>query len=83
MALSLSPEALHRLEVLRPLGTGGQGEVFLVRRKEDGRLFALKTLIRVHAEAVGGLRQEAALLSRLAHPNLVRIEDYYDGRSDA
>jgi serine/threonine protein kinase/Tfp pilus assembly protein PilF len=79
MALSLSPEALHRLEVLRPLGTGGQGEVFLVRRKEDGRLFALKTLIRVHAEAVGGLRQEAALLSRLAHPNLVRIEDYYDG----
>lgn len=79
MPPSLPSDALDRLEILRPLGSGGHGEVFLVRRKQDGRPFALKTLIHGHPEAIRSLRREAALLSRLAHPNLVRVEDYYDG----
>ncbi|HEX5035673.1 MAG TPA: serine/threonine-protein kinase [bacterium] len=69
------PSAYEGIELL---GRGGRGEVFLVRRKSDSRLLALKVLPEADSESIRFFRQEAALLVRLAHPNLVRIEDYFE-----
>jgi serine/threonine-protein kinase len=65
--------------VMKELGQGGFGRVYLVRRKGDERLYALKTLPGTDAGSARFFKQEVALLSRLSHPNLIRIEDYFEG----
>jgi tRNA A-37 threonylcarbamoyl transferase component Bud32 len=83
------PAALQNLEryrVLRPLGSGGMSSVYLAHDTMNSQLCVLKTLASVdHAmlhdpelrsEAARCLRQEAALLQQLAHPNIARLRDY-------
>ena len=66
----------NRYEVLRPLGSGGMGDVFLVRDERDGAELALKRLRDVAPSALARLRDEFAALARLAHPNIVGVFDY-------
>lgn len=74
------PAALRNdFEALGTLGSGGRGQVFRVRRKQDGGVFALKILPNATPESARQFKEEVALLSRLSHPNLVRIEDYFEG----
>jgi eukaryotic-like serine/threonine-protein kinase len=70
-------------QVLRALGAGGMGEVFLARDTRLDREVAIKVLGPRAFEdpaARGRFRQEALALSRLSHPN---IETVYDFRSAA
>src|SRR5688500_15835488 len=62
-------------EILRPLGAGGMGEVYLARGG-DGALRALK-IVRAEnaAEASGRFKREVKTLGRLDHPNIIRIFD--------
>ncbi|ORB56757.1 serine/threonine protein kinase [Mycobacteroides saopaulense] len=73
-------------EVVRLLGSGGMGEVYLVRHPRLQRDEALKVL-RADVDTVNdGLRarflQEANLAAKLAHPNIVGVYDCgeYEGR---
>lgn len=76
----LLPAALREsFEALEKLGSGGRGQVFKVQRKLGGGVFALKILPNATPESARQFREEAHLLSRLSHPNLVRIEDYFEG----
>ncbi|HEY1556875.1 MAG TPA: protein kinase [Kofleriaceae bacterium] len=63
-------------EIVRPLGTGGMGEVYLARAA-DGTLRALKVVRadRATAQTAGRFRREALALGRLHHPGIVRILD--------
>ncbi|HEX5037132.1 MAG TPA: serine/threonine-protein kinase, partial [bacterium] len=62
--------------VQRPLGEGATGEVFLA--EADGQPVALKFLKKGEFSASAEiLRREVKLLSRLAHPNLVKILDFF------
>ncbi|PYU98994.1 MAG: hypothetical protein DMG10_26630, partial [Acidobacteria bacterium] len=68
-----------RYRVERILGQGGLGMVYLARDLTNGDMpVALKVLAsRKPAEAeLSTLRQEFSLLSRLRHPNLIRILDF-------
>src|SRR5436309_15616687 len=68
-----------RYRVERILGQGGLGMVYLARDLTNGDMpVALKVLAsRKPADAeLSTLRQEFSLLSRLRHPNLVRILDF-------
>ena len=68
-----------RYPVERILGQGGLGMVYLARDLTNGDMpVALKVLAsRKPAEAeLSTLRQEFSLLSRLRHPNLIRILDF-------
>ena len=61
-------------DVLRRLGHGGMGTVYLAERRPDGVLFALKTIRPAHAASERAVRQflrEARILCALRHPHIV------------
>ncbi len=68
-------------EVLRPLGEGGMGRVFLARHLKLDRLVALKTLKAVYASDPLHMQrfvQEARAVNRVKHPHLVEIFDFLE-----
>jgi len=75
------PDRIGKFEILRALGQGAMGEVFLARDTTLGREVALKT-IRPHAEAeaLGDLKarfaREAQSAAGLHHPNVVTIYEF-------
>jgi serine/threonine protein kinase len=72
--------------MLRPLGAGGMGDVFLVEHVDLGRPLVLKRLQPQHAnlpQLVERMRLEAHALGSLHHPNIVEVTDFRgvaDGR---
>jgi len=68
-----------RFEYQKPLGKGAGGAVYLAEDlHNDRRRVALKVLSAEACESVQGkmLRREFEILSKLDHPNLVRVYDY-------
>src|SRR5262249_1302815 len=65
-------------EILRPLGHGGAGVVYLARHRGLKRLVALKMLrdpAFATAEEQARLRGDGEALARLQHPNIVQVFD--------
>lgn len=79
------PEYIGTYRVLRLLGEGGTGRVYLAEHELIGKRVAIKTLLPRLAEDPGARRmfvEEARLGSALRHPNLVEIYDFaVDGDS--
>jgi Nif-specific regulatory protein len=68
-----------RWEIVRRLGEGGMGEVFLAHdRHQAGRAVALKILraAALEGDALERFRDEFRSLARLRHPNLVEVFDF-------
>jgi len=61
--------------LLRELGEGGMGVVYLAEQSSLNRMVALKMLIggAGNASAEARMRQEAAALARVSHPNVVSV----------
>jgi len=83
---SPGPDAriLH-YRILRPLGAGGMGEVYLAEDEKLARRVALKFLPRVDAadpERRERLKREARALASLSHPGIAGIHalEEHDGR---
>jgi predicted Ser/Thr protein kinase len=73
-----------RYEVVEEIGRGGMGIVYRARDGVLDRVVALKELPAElkHDEALATrFRQEARLLARLAHPNIVQVFDLVDDES--
>lgn len=66
--------SIGRFEVVRQLGKGGQGEVFLARDPHLDRAVAIKTL-HAATDDVQALLQEARIASKLQHQNIVTLFD--------
>jgi len=67
---------LGKYRLLRQLGRGGMGVVYLAQDETLGRQVALKLLDRPLAggrDFVGRFREEARLIAHLNHPNIVQI----------
>lgn len=75
------PDRIGKFEILRALGQGAMGEVFLARDTTLGREVALKTIRPfADAEALGDLKarfaREAQSAAGLHHPNVVTIYEF-------
>ncbi|MFO1464679.1 MAG: sigma 54-interacting transcriptional regulator [bacterium] len=69
-----------RYQLLEPLGAGSSGRVLKALDRETQRVVALKFLPSGYtADQRSFLRRELHFLSRLSHPNLVRVFDYLEG----
>jgi len=69
--------------VVRPLGRGGMGEVFLVEHREMGRELVAKLLhqrFSGDAQMLDRVRVEAHSLARLEQPNVVQVTDFDNTR---
>src|SRR5215210_7999897 len=68
----------NRYDVVRPLGSGGMGEVYLARDRVLGRDVALKVLRKQYAgdsEFAERFKREARSAASLSHPNIVQVYD--------
>lgn len=80
----LKPETIEGYELVRPLGEGGIGKVWLVRKPGADRLFVLK-IPKVEALAnasdteragiLASFEEEARAMAELYHPNVASIID--------
>jgi len=61
-----------RFELLAVAGSGGMGTVYRARDLTDGATVAVKVLTGREAREAIRFEQEAAILSELAHPAIVR-----------
>ncbi|XP_038595730.1 calcium/calmodulin-dependent protein kinase type 1G-like, partial [Micropterus salmoides] len=59
---------------------GSFSEVFMVREKKTGKLYALKCLKKKHL-AHSNLENEINVLRRIKHENVVGLEDFYESRT--
>jgi len=72
------PLRLRGYRLNRKIGSGGMTEVYLAERESDGEPVVLKVLdasSKGAGEHLARFIQEYALLSRIDHPNVVRIHD--------
>ena len=83
---SAEPEQVQpgRYRVERTLGAGGMGVVYLARDTRLDRRVAIKKLRKgaTSASAHLRIRQEAKLLAKLNHSNIVRLYDVIEERDD-
>lgn len=75
-----TPQVIDRFEVIRTLGRGGMGVVYLARDPRLKRMIAIKVM-RAGLEAFSDTEEvqhfltEAQLLAALSHPNVVSVHD--------
>ncbi len=70
--------SIGEYEIVRPLGSGGMGRVFLARHTKLGREVALKVIADHRLSDSSVLKrfeQEMQAIGRLSHPNIVTAHD--------
>lgn len=78
------PQSFAHYEIVRRVGAGGMGVVYEARDTKLDRKVALK-LVRRHVTSVRTrefARDEARLLAKLSHPNVVQVYEYGDYEGD-
>ncbi len=79
------PNQLAQFEIVRRLGAGGMAEVFLAKKRGAEGTFKLLVVKRILPTHGASRRframfvEEAQLATRLNHPNVVQVYEFYDG----
>jgi tRNA A-37 threonylcarbamoyl transferase component Bud32 len=75
----LSAALGQQYEIVRPLGQGGMGAVYLARERALERFVAVKVLRPELAEAQSGrerFRREARVIAQLSHPSILPLHTF-------
>ncbi|MBN2530186.1 MAG: serine/threonine protein kinase [Deltaproteobacteria bacterium] len=81
-------DAIGKYRVLRSIGKGGMAEIFAVEKTGPAgfeKQLCLKRIRREHAhnrEFVESFESEARIVSRLQHPNIVQVFDFFKENGD-
>src|SRR2546430_1719675 len=71
------PEQFGRYRIMRKLGQGGMGAVFLAQDSKLERQVALKVCTQIeNSRALERFRKEAKAAASLHHPNICPVYDY-------
>jgi serine/threonine protein kinase len=70
---SIDPVTDQRFELVRQLGEGASGAVFLAVDRETGEQVALKKLFKLDQKSVVRFKREFRALADIHHPNLVKL----------
>ncbi len=73
---------VDRFTIERKLGQGGMGRVFAAFDETRQAHVALKTLMRPSRGSLAQLEHEFRIASALAHPNLVRLHEFFSDGAD-
>ncbi len=79
----LSGQQIGHYQIIKPIGEGGMGKVYLAKDLKLNRHVAIKFLpeaFTADPERVRRFEQEAQAASQLNHPNIVTVHDF--GRND-
>ena len=72
-----------KYEILREVGRGGMGAVFVARQRGIGRMVAIKVLLPgAHPEVETRFLREGSLLAAMTHPNVVLVLDIVPASDD-
>lgn len=71
----MTPGTIGRYELIRPLGAGGMGEVFLAKDATLDRLVAIKRVIPSDDIDANTILHEARIVAALDHPNIAAVFD--------
>jgi len=75
----MTTDHIDRFRILRKLGQGGQGVVYLAEDPRLERLVAIKTIDRLLSQEQGvRLMDEARMISKMRHPNVVSVYEAGD-----
>jgi NIMA (never in mitosis gene a)-related kinase len=72
----------HNFQVLKFLGKGSYGSVYLVQRLDDGQYYAVKEtdVTKLNTQERQDAANEIRLLASVKHPNIIRYyEAFLDG----
>lgn len=78
------PAEILNYRIIRLLGSGGMGQVFLAQNKNINQFVAIKSLHPQFANNVAlrnRFKQEAVMLSSLNHPNIVKFLNYVENEA--
>ncbi|KAL2103854.1 hypothetical protein ACEWY4_000722 [Coilia grayii] len=67
-------------EIMEVLGSGAFSEVYMVKERKTGKLFAMKCVKKKNKRDLN-LENEIAVLRKIKHENVVCLEDFYESRS--
>ncbi|XP_041655728.1 calcium/calmodulin-dependent protein kinase IGb [Cheilinus undulatus] len=67
-------------DVMDELGSGAFSEVYMVKEKKTGKMFAMKCVKKKQKRDLN-LENEIAVLRRIKHENVVGMEDFYESRT--
>jgi formylglycine-generating enzyme required for sulfatase activity len=67
----------NRYEIIRPIGQGGMGTVYLAKDQRLGNTVALKESIFNDEKMLAAFEHEARLLAGLRHPALPKVSDHF------
>ena len=79
------PSQLAQFEIIKRLGAGGMAEVFLAKKRGAEGTFKILVVKRILPTHGASRRfrsmfvEEAQLATRLNHPNVVQVYEFYDG----
>ena len=70
---------MEDFKVIKQIGKGSYGKVYLVRHVREGRSYVLKVikLLGMPQKERDSCRNEVQLMQRLQHPNIVAYKDSF------